>query len=105
MPNNSIIRGHHRGPVKEIKDRLKGWCELVEVDEFPTLKLCCCCHSTTEKDKYDDKVVNSVLRCINNECRTTIDKDMNGAATIYMLLTKMIQNELWPEPFCHPSRI
>ena len=102
-PRDSIIRGHRRGPVKEIKERLKNWCELVEVDEFRTSKLCCCCHCETAKVKYKDKAVNSVLRCSNNECGITIDRDINGAANIYMLLTKMIQKERRPEPFCRPG--
>ncbi len=40
---DSIIRGHWRGAVKAIKDKLKRWCELVDVHEFMTSKLCCCC--------------------------------------------------------------
>ncbi len=34
--SNSIMREHCRGAVKEPKGRLKGWGELVEVDEFWT---------------------------------------------------------------------
>jgi hypothetical protein len=92
-PRDSIIRGHRRGPVKEIKDKLKKWCELVDVDEFRTSKLCSCCHHETVKVKFNEKEVNSVLRCINNECRMTIDRDITGASKIYMLLTKMVQKK------------
>jgi hypothetical protein len=31
-PRDSIIRGHCRGPVKEIMDELQKWCEVVDVD-------------------------------------------------------------------------
>jgi len=50
-----------------------------------------------EQVKYNKKVAYCALCCINNECRMTIGRGMNGVAHIYMLLT--------PEPFCHPSRI
>jgi hypothetical protein len=33
-PRDSIIRGHCRGPVKEIKNKLQKSCEVVDVDEF-----------------------------------------------------------------------
>ncbi len=33
------------------------------------------------------------LWCSNNECRITIDCDINGVRYIYMLLTEMIQKE------------
>jgi hypothetical protein len=103
-PRDSIIRGHRRGPVKEIKEKLKRWCELVDVDEFRTSKLCCCCHSETAKVKFNEKEINSVLRCSNNECGITIDRDINGASNIFMLLTKMVQKERRPEPFCRPRQ-
>ena len=25
-PRDSIIRGHYRGPIKEVKDKLQKWC-------------------------------------------------------------------------------
>jgi hypothetical protein len=73
--------------------------------EISTIKLSCYCHSATEKVKYNDKVNNSVLYCSNNGCGNTFEGDMYGAANIYMLLTKMIQNKMQPEPFCHLGRI
>ena len=104
-PRDSIIRGHRRGPVKEIKDKLQKWCEVVDVDEFRTSKLCCHCHCEMAKVKYNGKEVNSVLRCSNNECGITIDRDINGARNIYMLLTKMIQKAKRPEAFCRSKKI
>jgi hypothetical protein len=54
-PRDCIIRGHRRGPVKEIKKELQRWCKVVDVDEFRTSKLCSCCHHTTSKVKFDGK--------------------------------------------------
>jgi hypothetical protein len=48
-PRDSIIRGYQRGRVKEIKDKLKRWCELINVNEFQASKLCCCCHCETKQ--------------------------------------------------------
>ncbi len=33
-PRDSIIRGHCRGPLKEMKDKMQKPCEVVDVDEF-----------------------------------------------------------------------
>jgi hypothetical protein len=92
------------GPVKGIKGNLKRLCELVDVDEFWMSKLCCCFCNETAKVKYNDKAVNSVLRCSNNECGITIDRDIKGASNLFMLLTKMVQKYRRPEPFCHPRQ-
>jgi transposase len=86
--------------VQEVKNKLKKWCELVDVDEFRTSKLCCHCHSEIAKVKFNGKDINSALCCSNNECRITIERDINGARNIFMLLEKMIQKERRPEAFC-----
>lgn len=97
---DSIIRGHRRGPVKEIKNTLKKWCKVVDVDEFRTSKLCCCCHKETQKVKFGRSEVNSVLRCSNNECGITIDRDINGAKNILMVFSKVLKKEKLPKEFC-----
>lgn len=99
-PRDCIVRGHRRGPVKEIKKALHRWCKVVDVDEFRTSKLCSCCHHTTSKVKFDGKEVNSVLRCSNNECGITIDRDINGAKNIFMLFSRMLKGEKKPSAFC-----
>ncbi len=99
-PRDSIIKGHRRGPVKEIKNKLKKWCKVIDVDEFRTSKLCCCCHHETRKVKFNNQEINSVLRCSNNECGITIDRDINGAKNIYMVFSKMLKKEKLPEIFC-----
>ncbi len=104
-PRESIIQGYCRGAVKGIKEKLKRWCKLVDVNKFQTSELCCCCHHETVKVKFNEKEVNSVLCCSNNECRITIERDINGVSNMYMLLTKMVQKERRPEPFCRPGRI
>jgi acetolactate synthase small subunit len=77
--------------VQEVKNKLQKWCEVVDVDEFRTSKLCCHCHCGMAKVKFNGKEINSVLRCSNNECG--INHDINGARYIFMLLEKMIQKE------------
>jgi hypothetical protein len=46
---------------------------------------------------------NSVLHCSSSECGIIIDRDNNGASNIFMLLTKIVQKERRPEPFCRLS--
>jgi transposase len=99
-PRDSIIRGHQRGPVQEVKNKLQKWCEVVDVDEFHTSKLCYHCHCEMSKVKFNGKEINSVLHCSNNECGITIDHDINGARNIFMLFKKIIQKERRPEAFC-----
>ncbi len=63
------------------------------MDEFQMSKLCCHCHCEMAKIKYNGKEVNRVLHCSKNECRITIDPEINGAKNISMVLTMMTQNE------------
>jgi transposase len=86
--------------VQEVKNKLQKWCEVVYVDEFRTSKLCCHCHCEMAKVKFNGKEINSILCCSNNKCGITIDRDINGARNIFMLLEKMIQKERRPEAFC-----
>jgi transposase len=79
-PNNSIIRGHKRGPVKRIVKELRRWCRVETIDEYNTSKKCSKCYNDTEKMKYPEiGTVNDVLRCKNEKCRTYFDRDINGA--------------------------
>jgi hypothetical protein len=104
-PRDSFIRGHQRGPVKEVKDKLQKMCEVVDVDKFWVSKLCCHCHSETVKVQNGGKEINSVLHCSNNKCGITIDHDVNGTRNMYVLLTKVIHKEKWPEAFCHSKNM
>ncbi len=104
-PRDSIIRGHRRGPIKAVIDKLQKWCEVVDVDEFQMSKLCCHGHCEMAKVKLNSKEINSVLHCSNNKSGITNDCDVNGARNIYMLLTKMIQKEKQPEAICYSKKI
>jgi hypothetical protein len=33
-PRDSVVRGHRRGLVKEVKDKLQKWCEVMDVSKF-----------------------------------------------------------------------
>jgi hypothetical protein len=99
-PRDSIIRGHKRGPVLKLKKHLRKWCTVIDVNEFRTSKLCCKCHNETEKMSYNNGVkVNSVLRCLNNECRIIIDRDVNGCKNILRMLMVSLKIIEKPEAF------
>jgi hypothetical protein len=94
-PNDSIIKGHRRGPVLKLKRHLRKWCKVLDVNEFRTSKLCCKCYTETQRVSYNGIKVNSVLRCLNNECRMVIDRDINGCKNILkMLMVSLNQIEL-----------
>jgi len=38
-----------------VKDKMQKWCEVVDVDEFCTSKLCCHCHCEMAKVKFMEK--------------------------------------------------
>ena len=98
-PHDSIIRGHKRGPVLKLKTHLRKWCKVIDVNEFRTSKLCCKCHNETEKVSYNGVKVNSVLRCLNNECRMVIDRDINGCKNILKMLMVSLNQIEKPEAF------
>jgi hypothetical protein len=94
-PRDSIIKGHRRGPVLKLKRHLRKWCKVLDVNEFRTSKLCCKCYTETQRVSYNGNKVNSVLRCLNNECRIVIDRDINGCKNILkMLMVSLNQMEL-----------
>jgi hypothetical protein len=98
-PHDSIIRGHKRGPVLKLKNHLRKWCKVIDVNEFRTSKLCCKCHNETEKVSYNSVKVNSVLRCLNNECGMIIDRDINGCKNILKMLMVSLNQIDKPEEF------
>ena len=98
-PHDSIIRGHKRGPVLKLKKHLRKCCKVIDVNEFRTSKLCCKCHNETEKVYYNGVKINSVLRCLNNECVMIIDRDTNGCKNILKMLIVSLNQMDKPEAF------
>jgi transposase len=48
---------------------------------------------------YGGVEINSVLRCMNNECGKIVDRDINRANNIGSLFNNMIQGKERPEAF------
>jgi len=97
---DSIIKGHARGPVVALKRELKKWCKVISINEYNTSKLCCRCHSKTENVYFNNIKVNNVLRCLNNECRIVIDRDINACNNQYFLMINGIEGKERPKVFC-----
>jgi hypothetical protein len=55
------MQGRQRGPIHKVKNKLQKGCEVVDVDEFHTSKLCCHCHCKMAKVKYNGKEINSSI--------------------------------------------
>ena len=98
-PRDSIIRGHRRGPVKKLKNELRRWTKVVDVDEYRTSKLCCACHAETEKVSFNGNKINCVLRCKNNECGMVIDRDINGCKNILKVFLSLLKDKKRPLEF------
>ena len=53
---------------------------------------------------YNGVKVNSVLRCLNNECGMIIDRDINGCKNILKMLMVSLELIEKPEAFERPNK-
>ena len=93
-----VLRGHEPVPVKRLKENLKraSGVTLKEYDEYGTSQTCCCCGAVCKnvklhtmcKDGVSRLVkVHGVVRCTNNECSKSWDRDKNSG-TNHLILSK-----------------
>jgi hypothetical protein len=96
-PRDSIIRGHRRGPVKELTKELKRYCEVINVQERNTSRCCSHCHHKNDKKEGVDKNTYRVFSCQN--CQHTVDRDINAVNNIYMVMERSIRGIQLPSSF------
>ena len=97
---DGFVRGHPKAPPKRIKKALGVFATVIEVDEYRTSQVCSKCkigkaHKEDHKlEKVSYKVPNKndgeatyvpchfVLRCLNPECSTIWQRDVNASRNI-----------------------
>ena len=93
-----VLRGHEPVPIKKLKEKLKksNRVTLKEYDEYGTSKTCSCCGAIVENIKYHKECkdgvsrlvkVHEVVRCTNNECSKSWNRDKNSGRN-HLLLCK-----------------
>ena len=104
------IKGQPCGPYVKLKNELRKYATIVDVDEYRTSKTCSQCHNHTLKNmrslRLDKKTwkesvvkVHGVLHCSNSDCKgKTWDRDVNASRNI--LLLTMLQLRKWRRPEC-----
>lgn len=108
---NGILKGSEPAPVKKLRRELKKrGAKVVLIDEFRTSKCCSgCSTSLCENVSYMNKKGNNVkchqvVRCLNNECSTYWQRDVNGSRNIRSLLMALVNGEERPSALCRGSR-
>ena len=86
---------------KGLRQRLRGRCMFVDIDEFRTSKLCCACHGEMEgKMLKTGKRSYKVRRCENSAChRTFWNRDVNASINILFRLLRSVRGEEEPAAF------
>ncbi|KAL6781889.1 hypothetical protein ACKKBF_B39910 [Auxenochlorella protothecoides x Auxenochlorella symbiontica] len=107
-----IMRGPPPGPWIRFLRRLRLVCRVVVIDEHRTSKLCCACHTTLHAHQYvrvrngEEKLVDvwDTKRCMNRGCRVhVVNRDVNGAVNMLMLIKCFFAHALHPTTFGGPS--
>ena len=96
------VKGTKPVVQKGLRQKLRGRCMFVDVDEFRTSKLCCACHGEMEgKMLKTGKRSYKVRRCENSAChRTFWNRDVNASINILFKLLRFVQGEDEPAAFC-----
>ena len=113
---HGLVKKHPTAPIKKFRNELKKHCDLIDIDEWGTSKTCSECFSRlvlyknrvirknkdgTSKDRRKSEI-NSVVRCINNECKLCcIDRDVNASRNMLLLLKLVKEGKVRPECFKH----
>lgn len=109
-----LVRKHPTAPIQKFKNELRKYCDVIDVDEWGTSKICNSCKSPIEL--YKNRVIrkkkdgtytkgrisqiNSVIRCKLNECKLCcMDRDINASKNILHLLQLQQAGKRRPECF------
>ena len=111
--SHGLVKAHPNAPILKLKNELKKWCKVVDIDEYRTSKTCHACfneivlYKNRQIKKDRDGImkarmsnVHSVIRCCSNECKLCcMDRDVNAAKNMLLLLQLQIEGKERPECF------
>jgi hypothetical protein len=113
---DGVLKGKPKAPVKKWRRELRNYATVVRIDEYRTSKTCSCCHHEgdvkglcrmrnlkLEKKMKDGtkKLVkcHEVVRCNNESCKKTWQRDVNASRNIRILLMAKVRGEERPRAF------
>jgi len=120
-----VLKGGNAGPVKKVKQELRHHATVVRIREQYTSQVCSGCNHELktknlvllhkEKSRLDEggnrvgdegkKVeCHEVVRCKNNECAITWQRDVNASRNMYHLLLCKKDGKARPAIFCRPKK-
>jgi hypothetical protein len=91
-----VIRGHPSVPIKRMRNELNKHCDVIDINEYLTTKMCSKCEKGRCEGVWfpkenDEGVVqlslsHQLIRCTNNECKMLWQRDKNSATNHLTLL-------------------
>jgi len=97
------LKGLEPAPVKKLRKELrKQGAKVIMVNEHRTSKSCSeCCKGDCENVSYANKKgkdikCHQVVRCLNNECSTYWQRDVNGSRNIRSVLMALVKGKERP---------
>jgi hypothetical protein len=109
---DGVLKGKPKTPVKKWRRELRNYATVVRIDEYRTSKTCSCCHQEgdvrmrnlkLEKIKKDGtkklEKCHEVVRCNNESCKKTWQRDVNASRNIRTLLMAKVRGEERPRAF------
>jgi hypothetical protein len=111
---HGLVKKHPTAPIKKFRNELRKYCDVVDIDEYNTSKICNFCYKPIEL--YKNKIIrknrdgtytkarlsqiNSVIRCNLNACKLCcMDRDINASKNILYLLKLQKAGKKRPECF------
>jgi len=95
---DGFLKGSEKAPVKKIRRMFRELgIRVLKVDEHRTSKSCSgCCQGDCESIKINGRDCHRIIRCNNNECNTTWNRDVNGSRNIQSVLMSMLRGQERP---------
>jgi hypothetical protein len=102
--DGGFLKGSPKSNVKGLKQELRKHATVVKIDEHRTSKTCSCCHGEVAKikqwrmEKGERKLsqCHEVVRCKNESCMKSWQRDINASRNMFHLLQCQVKGENRP---------